>query len=468
MMLKFITLVSLLMDSISQPTMVGGQQDKRGCLIGAGYTWCDDSQLCIRQWETACSDNYSDCDDCVTRQSTGENIACPDECNTCKEGYIWCPTLNQCINPMKTPCNRIMEPDPVIDPTPMSMPSPCPEVMCMIYCEDRLKDDNGCDTCSCNDPMIAIDPNPPILTGIHREGCSELQNALINRCNSDCHHCDLSDTQVILGDCVTEDGIIASDTLCNGHQSSCPIPYNDCLSQYVCPKVTEITQCSDGGISGYTTYQLSLIKKDPFVKNIYAIYGGNEPTLRPMSFPPAYQGGSIFNNNLGGISPELIAINSDANYDSWLTIGLTNGDPLNKLSTIGVDFNSWTEQQGIYTTNGAIFVMDPEGIIITSNEYIIAQLTIPIGTSVTVLVNVQGKTLSDHPDSNRWNQEGIEFQITPPQPVNPDIIPPSCISWFDGCNTCTVNTGVLGGCTRMMCFREDNPHCLSFDIPIGH
>ena len=30
-------------------------------------------------------------------------------------------------------------------------------------------------------------------------------------------------------------------------------------------------------------------------------------------------------------------------------------------------------------------------------------------------------------------------------------IPEGCVSWFDGCNTCTVKDGVIGGCTKMAC-----------------
>ena len=30
-------------------------------------------------------------------------------------------------------------------------------------------------------------------------------------------------------------------------------------------------------------------------------------------------------------------------------------------------------------------------------------------------------------------------------------IPEGCTSWFDGCNTCTVKDGEIGGCTKMAC-----------------
>ena len=47
--------------------------------------------------------------------------------------------------------------------------------------------------------------------------------------------------------------------------------------------------------------------------------------------------------------------------------------------------------------------------------------------------------------------------ITP----NP-IIPKNCITWYDGCNTCTVNNGELQGCTLMMCITNSEPYCQVF------
>ncbi len=39
-----------------------------------------------------------------------------------------------------------------------------------------------------------------------------------------------------------------------------------------------------------------------------------------------------------------------------------------------------------------------------------------------------------------------------------------CTSWFDGCNTCLVTDGVIGGCTKMMCNPDllEEPKCLQF------
>ena len=33
---------------------IGGETDEHGCLIGAGYQWCESKQKCIRIWEEDC------------------------------------------------------------------------------------------------------------------------------------------------------------------------------------------------------------------------------------------------------------------------------------------------------------------------------------------------------------------------------------------------------------------------------
>ena len=41
---------------------------------------------------------------------------------------------------------------------------------------------------------------------------------------------------------------------------------------------------------------------------------------------------------------------------------------------------------------------------------------------------------------------------------NPKI-PRNCLTWYDGCNTCSVLNGELQGCTLMMCFTQNEPYC---------
>ena len=35
--------------------IIGGEKDSHGCLIGAGYSWCDEKQKCMRIWEENCT-----------------------------------------------------------------------------------------------------------------------------------------------------------------------------------------------------------------------------------------------------------------------------------------------------------------------------------------------------------------------------------------------------------------------------
>ena len=170
--------------------MVGGQRDENDCLTSAGYSWCEETQNCIRQWVTPCTDNYDDCNDCLKRQRKGENIACPVNCENTRDtsdcsqdGYIWCPVMNRCTDPNKEPCFRIMEPGPVIDPLSNSPPTPCPEVMCMMYCVNgRKQDENGCDICSCNNNSpVRLLGSGDTLESIPR--CSLLHSFITAICN---------------------------------------------------------------------------------------------------------------------------------------------------------------------------------------------------------------------------------------------------------------------------------------------
>ena len=37
--------------------LIGGQTDDHGCLIAAGYSWCEAKQKCLRTWEEACDED---------------------------------------------------------------------------------------------------------------------------------------------------------------------------------------------------------------------------------------------------------------------------------------------------------------------------------------------------------------------------------------------------------------------------
>jgi len=242
----------------------------------------------------------------------------------------------------------------------------------------------------------------------------------------------------------------------------CPVQQPSCDHyNFICPKITEITTCNEGGIDGFTTFQLSVIvKPNVDVKNIYAIYGVMDTI---MHIPRAYQSSINYGSNIGGVNPFFIDSFPETGYDSWLTIGLNGGNLNNKLSSIGIDFNYWTETNDLETSNGAVFVMDPEEIIVPGNEYLIAQLTVRENSNPTAVLNIQGKRNGNGFGNERsWSESNVRFDLISPQNANNGLIPRNCIIWYNGCNTCMVNNGHIGPCTDMFCVTEDPVRCLRY------
>jgi hypothetical protein len=153
-MLKMLVSLLQIFSVYSQYTvMPGGDINNHNCIVSAGYTWCESSNDCIRQWETPCEDDFIDCNDCLTKQKNGYNIACPTDCD-------------------------LVEIEPPI--------VACPEVMCMMYCEyGNMIDGNGCQICQCNEasptPEPLTIPNECILW---YDGCNTcmVQNKLLSGC----------------------------------------------------------------------------------------------------------------------------------------------------------------------------------------------------------------------------------------------------------------------------------------------
>ena len=41
-----------------QQNIIGGDKDEGGCLVGAGYSWCESKQKCLRVWEESCAESF--------------------------------------------------------------------------------------------------------------------------------------------------------------------------------------------------------------------------------------------------------------------------------------------------------------------------------------------------------------------------------------------------------------------------
>ena len=85
---------------------------------------------------------------------------------------------------------------------------------------------------------------------------------------------------------------------------------------------------------GYTTYRLN-VALGGVATNIYTIFGDSYDV---MSIPAAFQVPAPFGTDLGGTNPAFWSFNADCEFDSWLTVGPTDGDSSGAISTIGIYF----------------------------------------------------------------------------------------------------------------------------------
>ena len=76
-----------------------------------------------------------------------------------------------------------------------------------------------------------------------------------------------------------------------------------------------------------------------------------------MAIPAAYQSDAPFGANVGGVAAAFVAAVPTTAYDSWLTVGITDGDAGGALSSIGIDWDTWTGSAGLSVDNGAVFWM---------------------------------------------------------------------------------------------------------------
>ena len=118
---------------------------------------------------------------------------------------------------------------------------------------------------------------------------------------------------------------------------------------------THVHQMSATSDGKYVTHVLQLVLES-HAKNVYTIFGASNSAL---SIPPAGQI-SGFGVNIGGVSPSIWSKVKSAQFDSWLTVGITGGDTRSDLASVGLNFKGWTARSGLHTTNGAVFWMNPD------------------------------------------------------------------------------------------------------------
>jgi hypothetical protein len=176
----------------------------------------------------------------------------------------------------------------------------------------------------------------------------------------------------------------------------------------VCPKVTQISAGALG-----TTYLLS-VKLTGNAKDVGRVYGTSEhPMILPMAFQEAGGSGA----DIGGVSPGVFDNNPESEFDSWLTIELTQGNHVGDsnpaLQSTGLDFAAWTADAGLESRDGEVSWINPEdalgGKVQIENgqarlgEVAVAQVTVT--EAFDAFLNLQGRSRQ----GDDWTVEGIKF-----------------------------------------------------------
>lgn len=159
----------------------------------------------------------------------------------------------------------------------------------------------------------------------------------------------------------------------------------------------------------YTTYRLYVELSDSSA-SAYALFGSKSGHLW---IPPAYQD-KTFGQNMGGVDPNVIKVSAakNAQWDSWLTVGIVDGDAAGLLGAVGLGsaFKAWSETQGIDSTDGSVFWMNPTKSTATkkNGKVCVAQLTFAkTYKGCAAKMGVTGKDTS----GNIWRDDGVQWVI---------------------------------------------------------
>jgi hypothetical protein len=89
-----------------EPKIIGGDKDEGGCLIGAGYSWCEAKQKCIRVWEENCTEPSTS--EPSEKACKEDALICPDGVTTVSRNasldcqFDVCPQVKFCLRDTKT------------------------------------------------------------------------------------------------------------------------------------------------------------------------------------------------------------------------------------------------------------------------------------------------------------------------------------------------------------------------------
>jgi hypothetical protein len=178
------------------------------------------------------------------------------------------------------------------------------------------------------------------------------------------------------------------------------------------------TIVSTTGVDGHTTYLLSLSLAGD-ANNVYTLFGAEDQI---MSIPAAYQTAEPFGQDIRGDNMGYRDDHPSDAFDSWLTLesgviplrtdcwkdaGADDAVACSCGMSIGMSWDSWTEDSGLTVDNGAVFCFPGDGPTQEAGLVAIAQLTIPSDAEARFITNIQGQTKT----GARYNALNIVFDM---------------------------------------------------------
>lgn len=139
----------------------------------------------------------------------------------------------------------------------------------------------------------------------------------------------------------------------------------------------------------------------------------------PLTIPAAYQVPKPFGSSVGGADPMFFQFKAAAEFDSWLSVGITQGDSGGKIGTVGMKFDAWTAVTALSVSDGAIFWMNPDSgpghsapkalgsKCCVGDAIVLAQLTVPKAYHGTATMNIGGRSVH----GSDYREFGVSFSI---------------------------------------------------------
>ena len=155
-------------------------------------------------------------------------------------------------------------------------------------------------------------------------------------------------------------------------------------------------------VRNITVYRLALQLDPALASNVYRLYAEAE---QQMTLPPAFQVDAPFGADIGGTNPLVWAFNADVEFDSWVTLGTVDGSSTGSIGST-VDFSAWTADAGLSVSEGSVEWVNPA--LAPNGTAVIAQISVPTGSSFTARFNARGQSPDGAED---WSAPGLVFSV---------------------------------------------------------